>query len=113
MSDLQQIIEKDHRRIRLEVLLRRILHGLESTILLEGMSPDTPIDDVRPRLTNKSAEYLAPLVEALDILESIIFASDGCMGHRQCAHSMEPWQRARALLDGKWKAEEDPSIRWP
>lgn len=36
--------------------------------------------------------------EAVTILRDIIYASDLCQGHRDCAHSMEPWQRARALL---------------
>jgi hypothetical protein len=36
--------------------------------------------------------------EALEILEAIIYASDGCRGHAGCNHSMEPWRRARALL---------------
>lgn len=36
--------------------------------------------------------------EAVAILRDIIYASDLCQGHRGCGHSMEPWQRARALL---------------
>ena len=31
-------------------------------------------------------------------LAAIIHASDQCRGHRECGHSMEPWQRARTLL---------------
>jgi hypothetical protein len=41
---------------------------------------------------------LADLREAHDIIRAIIYASDGCHGHRGCEHSMEPWQRARALV---------------
>lgn len=45
--------------------------------------------------------------EALDILEAIIYASDSCAGHRDCNHTMEPWQRARAFLHAhKWKEED-------
>jgi hypothetical protein len=44
--------------------------------------------------------------EALDILEAIIYASDGCVGHRDCNHSMLPWQRARAILSvHRWNGE--------
>jgi hypothetical protein len=28
-----------------------------------------------------------------------------------CAHSMEPWQRARRLLEGKWRAETE-GVSW-
>jgi len=28
-------------------------------------------------------------------------------------HSMEPWQRARALLEGKWEADMNPDKQWP
>jgi hypothetical protein len=42
--------------------------------------------------------------QALDILEAIIYASDGCQGHADCAHSMKPWQRARAFLQiHRWR----------
>ena len=34
-------------------------------------------------------------------LEAIIYASDNCQGHRNCNHSMEPWQNAQALLRGE------------
>jgi hypothetical protein len=34
-------------------------------------------------------------------LEAIIYASDQCRGHRDCGHSMEPWERARAILGGQ------------
>jgi hypothetical protein len=36
--------------------------------------------------------------EAVIILRDIIYASDRCHGHRGCEHSMEPWQRGRALI---------------
>lgn len=108
-----EMLQRSQDAIRKEVLMRRVLDGLRSTIQLRGMSPDTPVDDVRADFTDKSAEYLAPLIEAIDILEAIIFASDGCMGHRQCAHSMEPWQRARTLLQGKWESESYRRNPWP
>lgn len=96
----------DQRRIRGEVLVRRIAHILEGTVQMMGITPETPVDDVRVQFTDRSARVLAQLVEAVQLLEEIIYASDGCVGHRECAHSMEPWQRARALLAGKWKADE-------
>src|SRR3990167_3605660 len=95
---IQQRIEEDHRRLRREVMIRRILHALRHTIQLRGMTPDTPVDDVRCDFTDASCAVVAPLAEAIEILEAIIWASDRCVGHRNCLHSMEPWQRARALL---------------
>lgn len=105
MNASQMIAEKDQQRLRREVLIWRVLDTLRPTVELRGLTVETPIDDVHLDFTDASARVIAPLVEAVDILESIIFASDGCVGHRECAHSMEPWQRARALLEGKWHAE--------
>ena len=113
MSEMIQKLEDDQRRIRREAMLRSVLDRLRTTAQLRGMTPETPVDDVRIEFTDVSARYLAPLVEAVAILEDIIFASDGCMGHRHCMHSMEPWQRARALLEGKWEADCDPELEWP
>ncbi len=113
MTEMIQQLEDNNRRLRREVLLRRVLDGLLATARLRGMTPETPVDDVRIEFTNVSAAYLAPLIEAVEILEDIIFASDGCMGHRQCVHSMEPWQRARALLQGKWEADTGERRDWP
>lgn len=114
MTEIMQRAEDANRRIRREVLTRRILHGLESTLRLRGMSPDAPpVDDVLVEFTTDSAAFIAPLVEAVEILEAIIFASDGCWGHRHCVHSMEPWQRARALLQGKWEADTGERQSWP
>ena len=112
MDNVINQIEDDHRRMRREVLIRQVLHTLRDTIQLRGMSPETPVDEVRADFTDESARVISHLVEAVEILEAIIFASDGCMGHRQCAHSMEPWQRARALLQGKWEAYEERKP-WP
>ena len=33
-----------------------------------------------------------------ELLEAIIYASDGCRGHAGCNHSMEPWRLARLAL---------------
>ena len=109
--DFKQL-EDDRRNVRMKALIRTVLHQLERTVQLHGVSVDTNTDDVMARLTDDSAKLIAPLVEAVDILESIIWASDGCVGHRNCAHSMEPWQRARALLQGKWDAYENQT-NWP
>jgi hypothetical protein len=111
-QSLQMRFEEDWRRLRRQCLTRRILDGLRATVQLRGMTPETSVEDVRAVMTEESVHYVAPLVEAVEILEAIIFASDGCAGHRQCAHSMEPWQRARKLLEGKWSSEED-GRSWP
>lgn len=111
MSLEKQILNEQH-DIRKEALIRRVAHLLEGTIQLEGMTPETNVEDVRARMTTDSVRIIATLVEAVDILEAIIWASDGCVGHKHCAHSMEPWQRARALLRGKWDAYENRTD-WP
>jgi len=108
----KQILD-DQRNIRKEVMMRHVLHLLQSTVQLQGVSIDTPIDGVMAVMTDDSAKVIAPLVEAVTILEEIIFASDGCQGHRECVHSMEPWQRARTLLQGKWESEDRVGARWP
>jgi hypothetical protein len=36
--------------------------------------------------------------DLLEAVRQILYASDGCVGHRECVHSMEPWRRARTLL---------------
>lgn len=114
MSLEKQMLDEQH-DIRKQALIRRVAHALESTIQLQGVTPDTNVDDVRARFTDESVQIIATLVEAVDILEAIIWASDGCRGHKDCWHSMEPWQRARALLQGKWDAYENrtdwPSLR--
>ncbi len=112
-TSIQQIIERDGHQMRQRAMIHRILHGLRDTVQLRGLTPETPVDDVRVDFTDESARFIAPLAEAVEILEAIIFASDGCMGNRECVHSMEPWQRARALLEGKWEADSDPRLQWP
>lgn len=99
-------IEKDRERQRQQVQIQRVFDALHATIQTRGIRPDTPVDDVRVDFTDASAIVIAPLVEAVAVLEAIIYASDGCMGHRQCStHSMDPWQRARALLRSMWATE--------
>jgi hypothetical protein len=109
---LEQQIADNQRNIRTEVLMRRVLHLLQDTVQLQGVAVDTKIDDVVARMTDDSAKVIAPLIEAVEILEEIIFASDGCRGHKDCVHSMEPWQRARALLHGKWESDTGRG-QWP
>lgn len=108
---LEQILAIDHARRRREVFLRQVVDTLRNTVRLVATTTDVEVD-VHVEFTDASARVLAPLVEAVEILEAIIYASDGCVGHRQCAHSMEPWQRARALLQGKWDAYENRET-WP
>lgn len=114
MKATESIIETDMRRQRRAALTRKVLHLLESTIRVRSIAPpDIDEAEIRVEFTDASARIIGVLAEAVDILESIIWASDGCVGHRQCAHSMEPWQRARALLAGKWEAYENPELQWP
>ncbi len=108
-----QRIERDMRDNRKRALAHHIIRALKDTLIIRAISIDTNCDDVRVDYSDRSLEVIAPLIEAIDILEAIIWASDGCMGHRQCVHSMEPWQRARALLALKWEAETDPDVEWP
>jgi hypothetical protein len=110
MDGVIRVPEDHQRRIRLEAFTRQVLHELEHTILLRREADYWP--DVRLTFTDASARVIAPLVEAVDILESIIWASDGCWGHQNCVHTMEAWQRARALLAGKWQAHQDREP-WP
>lgn len=109
---LEKQLADDRRNTRKEILMRRVLDLIRDTVQLEGVSVDTNVDDVRARMTDESARVIAPLIEAVQILEDIIFASDGCIGHKDCAHSMEPWQRARALLHGKWESDVGHG-EWP
>ena len=113
-EQIERQILDDRQRIQMEALMRRVLDGLRQTVQVRPISVQAEpfVDQVHVDFTDKSARFIAPLVEAVDILEAIIFASDGCIGHRQCAHSMEPWQRARALLQGKWEAAQD-GRHWP
>jgi hypothetical protein len=56
-----------------------------------------------PELPDEQIRDLAP--ELVAVIRAIIDASDGCVGHRQCAHSMKPWRDARRLLmriDGEY-----------
>jgi hypothetical protein len=110
--DIKQL-EDNQRRLRREVLIRRVLHTLERTVRLRPITPDARVEDVYIEFTNESASVVGQLVEAVEILEAIIWASDGCMGHKHCIHSMEPWERARALLQGKWEAETGERRVWP
>lgn len=89
---------RDMSELRKQALVNYLAHALESTIMVEGVTPETDVSDVRARLTDDSLRVLSVLVDAVDILQAIIWASDGCHGHQGCVHSMEPWQRARALL---------------
>ncbi len=110
---IERQLAEDNNRYRRELLIRHVLHGLEQTIQIQGMKPDTLVDEVRAVFTDASVRYIAPLIEAVGILEAIIFASDGCMGHKNCIHSMEPWKQARALLQGKWEYDTGERRAWP
>lgn len=116
MENSEQIMLHDQARLRREAFMRRVIHTLRETVQVIPLERWEGPDDFPPtrvEMTDASARVIAPLLEAVEILEAIIWASDGCVGHRQCVHSMEPWQRARDLLAGKWAAECDPDLTWP
>lgn len=109
-----ELIERDRRNMRQMALAHRIFRILRDTLQIQHVSKEIDNKDLHIDFTDASLRAIAPLVEAVDILEAIIWASDGCRGHRQCVHSMEPWQRARALLDRKWESETNPlAEQWP
>lgn len=111
---LEQIALRDQARQRRDVFMRRVLDTLRGTIRVRPVDiPDVPLPQMYVEMTDETARAMAPLLEAVEILEAIIWASDGCAGHRDCNHSMEPWQRARALLAGKWNADAHPDQTWP
>ena len=112
MSDSIQALENDQRQMRRNVFVQQVLHVLQGTVQIRAAHPDIPVSDHYIEFTDSSAYVIAPLVEAVEILEAIIWASDGCVGHRNCAHLLEPWQRARALLQNKWDAYERCAT-WP
>lgn len=98
MSD-EHISAIDADKMRQANNARRVIDELRRTIRLVPVSgAGENYSNVRVEFTDKSLEVLAPFIGAWDVMQAIIFASDGCVGHRQCAHSMEPWQRARKLL---------------
>lgn len=105
----EQIIARDMAAQRKEVEARRVLHALRETVIMRAERPedDEAVSRARVEFTMDSMAVIAKLVEAVDILWAIIYASDGCVGHRNCAHSMEPWERARDLLYRKEQREED------
>lgn len=43
----------------------------------------------------------ARVKEYRGILTEIIYASDGCVGHRICNHSMDGWKKARAVVESE------------
>ena len=48
-----------------------------------------------------------PMRELESVLKDIIYASDGCVGHKDCNHSLKPWKRARKLLGLLRDGEDD------
>jgi hypothetical protein len=98
----------DQARQRREVFTRRVLDTLRGTIRVRPVEiPDVPLPRMYLEMTDDSARAIAPLIDAVEILQEIIWTTDGCVGHRNCAHSMEPWQRARALILGLHENRHD------
>ena len=110
----EMTIGQDMARNRQEALARGLLHTLRHTIQITPLHVEhiEAAERMRADFTLDSLAVIAPLIKAVGLLEAIIWASDGCVGHRQCAHSMQPWQDARELLGDKWKAEEE-CRPWP
>ncbi len=59
--------------------------GLEDAAFIAGARQDVPT-------------LLAEVRALRSILTAIIYASDGCVGHRDCNHSLKPWKDARSHL---------------
>ena len=78
MNPTEPQIAERHAQIRKEALVRRVCHNLRATIKLYGITPETRVDDVRVEMTDASAAIIAQLVEAVDILDGILWASEGC-----------------------------------
>jgi len=97
----EAIAALDVKRMRRECEARQLMDELRRTVRLRPVSRIDVSENYVPEFTNESAEVMRPYLDAMDILRDIIYASDGCAGHRNCAHSMEPWQRARKLLYGE------------
>jgi hypothetical protein len=64
---------------------------------IEDKYPAPPNFYLRALLTqvNEAQARVAALEAAL---LAILYASDQCVGHRHCGHSMEPWKTARRLV---------------
>lgn len=116
MSINQTAIQLDMERLRKEAEARRVLDYLRRTVRLrpEREEDEAAVERAYVEFTMDSTAVIAGLVEAVDILWAIICASDGCVGHRNCAHSMEPWQRARDLFyRNAQRADESGQPRSP
>jgi len=113
MSEIERQIKERNRDMRREFFVRRILDGLRDTVRVYSKTPETPVGDVDVAFTDKSAAYLAQVLEAVFILEDIVAESGGCVGHKDCAHSMEAFERARTLIHSKWQADHPDGRAWP
>ena len=79
---------------------REAVEAAVGRLRIMAESLDT-LDVARPddlTATKDLGTLTAALEAQREVIEAIINASDGCVGHRHCNHSMEPWQRARAIL---------------
>lgn len=96
MATSEQIISQAQARRRREMFARHVLHTLRETVQVIPLEPWEGVDDfpeTRVEMTDASARVIAPLLEAVDILEAIIWASDGCAGHKHCNHSKRSTSR--------------------
>lgn len=97
----EHIAALDTARMRRDVAIRALVHAMRKTLRVRDVRADvdTEVENYTSiEATDKTVELLAPFVEAWEVMCQIVYASDGCVGHRGCAHSMEPWKRARALM---------------
>ena len=63
----------------------------------------THLED-RQRQYNRANDAWAEVARLRAALQAIIDASDGCMGHRNCNHSMDGWRLAREAQRA-WEAD--------
>lgn len=87
--------------------LDNILDTWESTRWhVAGVRPPNMVTDLRISWLVAEVRRLRETEKAA--LE-VIYASDGCQGHRGCNHSMDPWRHLRAALG---MDACGPMVRW-
>lgn len=80
------------------------LKAIEARLALPLAEPTTTEAQVAAELATEAIlntdvpALVAEVRRAVEVIRAIIYASDHCQGHSDCAHSMLPWGKARELL---------------
>ena len=74
---------------------RAEIERLRGEIVKERLNTEVAAEMVREL---KARPQPGEVDRAVDIIRRIIYASDGCVGHQDCNHSIKPWKDARAFL---------------